>query len=296
MRELGVSAYRFSVAWPRVLPRGPRRAQRSRARLLRPADRRCAGGGHRAVALPLPLGPAAGAAGPGRMAEPRHRGLVRRLCDAGRRAATAIASSASSPSTSRRCSRCSATASTGTRRASPTGGAASGHPSREPGAWRRRRCAARRGARGVDRRHPQRAAGPPGRPHRGRRGGGDAARRILEQGLRRAAAPRPLSAGAGARHRTLRPGRRHGAHLPPDRLVRAQPLLADLRPGRRRRAAGIRLGRRPRPRAQDPGRLAGRSGGLPRHADRPRPALPPADLRHSRTAPAGTRRSMPRAI
>ena len=44
MRELGLDAFRFSIAWPRVLPDGPRRRERRRARLLRPARRRAARG------------------------------------------------------------------------------------------------------------------------------------------------------------------------------------------------------------------------------------------------------------
>ncbi len=55
------------------------RRQRARPRFLRPADRRGAGGGHRALALPLSLGPAAGARRPRRLDQPGQRGLVRRL-------------------------------------------------------------------------------------------------------------------------------------------------------------------------------------------------------------------------
>ena len=55
------------------------RGQPEGAGLLRPAGRRAAGGGDRAGAHAVPLGPAAGAAGPRRVAEPRHRPPLRRL-------------------------------------------------------------------------------------------------------------------------------------------------------------------------------------------------------------------------
>ncbi len=45
MRELGLDAFRFSIAWPRIFPHGPRPGQRARPRLLRPARRRAARGG-----------------------------------------------------------------------------------------------------------------------------------------------------------------------------------------------------------------------------------------------------------
>ena len=63
MRELGLDAFRFSIAWPRILPVGPRADQRGRARLLRPPRRRAARARHRAVRDALPLGHAAGARG-----------------------------------------------------------------------------------------------------------------------------------------------------------------------------------------------------------------------------------------
>ena len=86
MRELGLDAYRFSIAWPRVLPDGPRAGERGRPRLLRPARRRAARARHRAVRDALPLGPAAGARGRGRLAGARDRRGVRRV-RRGRRAA-----------------------------------------------------------------------------------------------------------------------------------------------------------------------------------------------------------------
>ena len=48
MRELGLEAYRFSVAWPRDPPRRPRAREPGRARLLRPSRRRPARERHRA--------------------------------------------------------------------------------------------------------------------------------------------------------------------------------------------------------------------------------------------------------
>jgi len=70
MQTLGLQAYRFSVSWSRVLPDGPRHAERARPRLLRPARRRAGGGQHPAVLHVVSLGFAAGAAARGRLAEP----------------------------------------------------------------------------------------------------------------------------------------------------------------------------------------------------------------------------------
>ena len=79
MPSLGLAAYRFSIAWPRVQPGGTRARERARPRLLPPARRRAARGRDRALPDALPLGPAAGAAGRRRLAGARHRVPVRRV-------------------------------------------------------------------------------------------------------------------------------------------------------------------------------------------------------------------------
>ena len=57
----GFNAYRFSTAWPRILPAGARRDRTARARFLRSAGRRADRARHHAVAVPLSLGFAASA-------------------------------------------------------------------------------------------------------------------------------------------------------------------------------------------------------------------------------------------
>ena len=163
MQELGVEAYRFSVAWPRVLPEGRGAINEAGLafydRLIDALHRR----GHRAVALPLSLGPAAGAAGRRRLDEPRLRAMVRRLRRRDRAPLRRPGEALRDRSTSRACSPCSAYC---------LGGQAPGvvdrsmllarHSSCESRSWRRGRPAARRRRGRVARRHSQLPAVPAG--------------------------------------------------------------------------------------------------------------------------------------
>src|SRR5258706_2486758 len=86
LADLGITAYRFSIAWPRATG-WPGGSQPGRARLLRTPDRRAARGGHRPHPDAVPLGSAAAAGRRGRLAQQGHRAPGRRPRIQGRRAA-----------------------------------------------------------------------------------------------------------------------------------------------------------------------------------------------------------------
>ena len=93
MAKLGLPAYRFSVAWPRVMPDGFGAGQPARPGLLRPARRRLAGARDRAARDALPLGPALGAAARVRRLDgAAYAGAVRRLRRGGRCSGSATGS------------------------------------------------------------------------------------------------------------------------------------------------------------------------------------------------------------
>jgi len=80
IRDLGVKHYRFSIAWAADISRRHRRTEIPRARLLQPPDRRTPGQRDRALCHAVPLGPAAGVAGPrrrpGNPATPQRRSRI----------------------------------------------------------------------------------------------------------------------------------------------------------------------------------------------------------------------------
>ena len=58
IRDGGFDAYRFSFAWPRLIPEGTGAVNQAGRRLLRPPDRRHARARHQALRHALSLGPA----------------------------------------------------------------------------------------------------------------------------------------------------------------------------------------------------------------------------------------------
>ena len=79
LKRLSVDVYRFSIAWPAHSTERLWQGHLERPRLLRSSRRRAARRWHRALALPLPLGPASDAAGQRRLAVARDRLPLSRL-------------------------------------------------------------------------------------------------------------------------------------------------------------------------------------------------------------------------
>jgi hypothetical protein len=78
MQSLGLHAYRFSIAWPRILPDGVGAVNQRRAGLLQPAGGWAVAARHPPLRHALPLGSSPGAARSRRLAGARHRrGLCR---------------------------------------------------------------------------------------------------------------------------------------------------------------------------------------------------------------------------
>ena len=79
LAELGVTSYRFSVAWPRVVPDGSGDTNHKGLDFYRAHRRRAPPAEHHPHGDPLPLGFAPAVAAPRRLDQPGHPAPVRRL-------------------------------------------------------------------------------------------------------------------------------------------------------------------------------------------------------------------------
>ena len=268
MKQLGVQAYRFSVAWPRVLPQG--RGDVNELGLSfydRLIDELLAAGIEPWLCLyhwDLPqaledLGGwmnrelAAWFADYATLVAARFGDRVKRLATFNEPSMFSLFSG-----------------SLGDGRSQPRRRSPPDDPPRQSCARFGGGRAPRESPRRVDRVHSQLSALPALQRERRRRGGGRAPGYLLEQGVPRSAMSRRVSVADAACHRSVRPAGRPRAHLPSGRLVRAQPLQPGLRKSAVGFHAGVRVRRQAGRRSADADRMADRSGRLWRDAaDRP---------------------------
>nr|WP_284289527.1 family 1 glycosylhydrolase [Angustibacter aerolatus] len=294
MRDLGLTTYRFSIAWPRITPQvtpdelgpvNPEGLAFYRALVDEPGRRRHHPGHHA-----LPLGPAAGARGRRGLGRPPHRRALRRVrrrrgprVRRARRhvhhAQRALVHRVPGLRRGRARTRPHRAARRPARRAPP-------EPRARPG----RAGDPRRGAERAGRPHAEPGLGAPGDRRRGGRRRRAPHRRPAEPGVPRPGAARRLPRRRAGRHRerhrlVVRARRRPRRHPPGARRPRPELLLPHRRPALGRRLAP-RVGRRSRRRRGQPlGR--GRRRGVPAAAGpEDRDGLADRRHRHARAAAA----------